>query len=176
MIAEQLEQGADTMTSQKGSPGLPGGSGEEYWQLVTCCVGHEEFAIDILSVQEIIRMVDVTRVPKAPAFVEGVINLRGRIIPVLDLRRRLGMADVGRTAQSRIVVVNVHHLIVGLIVDSVSEVLRIPRSTIETPPTLGTTVGAEFIHGVGRIADRLLILLELNRLLSPSEQAALQAA
>src|SRR5919112_1572832 len=76
---------------------------EESCQLVTCCVGQEEFAVDILSVKEINRMVDITRVPKAPVFVEGVINLRGRIIPVLDLRRRLGMAEGTHTARSRTV-------------------------------------------------------------------------
>ncbi len=174
MITEQVEPGGVAVAAEATPSGSDGG-GDEYWQFVTSCVGHEEFAIDILSVQEIIRMVEITRVPKAPGFVEGVINLRGRIIPVLDLRRRLCMTDAERTGQSRIVVVNVHGLIVGLIVDSVSEVLRIPRSTIEAPPALGTTVGAEFIRGVGRLADRLLIVLDLNRLLSPSEQAALQA-
>jgi purine-binding chemotaxis protein CheW len=176
MITQQAEQGGVTAAALSEERNADSGGGEEFWQLVTCRLGREEFAIDILSVQEIIRMVEVTRVPKAPAFVEGVINLRGRIIPVLDLRQRLGMADAERTEQSRIVVVSVHSLIVGLLVDSVSEVLRIPCSTIEAPPALGSTVGAEFIRGVGRIADRLLIVLDLNRLFSPGEQAALQAA
>jgi purine-binding chemotaxis protein CheW len=133
MITQKMEQSA-------GGGGHPAAlaedeqsedGGEDFSQLVTCRVGGEEFAVDILSVQEIIRMVDITRVPKAPSFVEGVINLRGRIIPVLDLRRRLGIADAERTAQSRIVVVTVRGRAVGLVVDSVSEVLRIPRSAIE---------------------------------------------
>lgn len=147
---------------------------EESCQLVTCCVGHEEFAVDILSVQEINRMVDITRVPKAPVFVEGVINLRGRIIPVLNLRCRFGIATEGeRTARSRIVVVNVRTRVVGLIVDSVSEVLRLPKEAIEPPPSLETAIGAEFIQGVGRIKDRLLTVLDLDRLLTPAEQTAL---
>lgn len=146
---------------------------DESRQLVTCCLGHEEFAVDILSVQEINRMVEITRVPKAPAFVEGVINLRGRIIPVLNLRRRFGMPDAERTSKSRIVVVNVKGRTVGLIVDSVSEVLRVPKTTIEPPPSLDTAIGAEFIQGVGRIKDRLLILIELTRLLTPGDSAAL---
>lgn len=146
----------------------------EYRQLVTCCLGEEEFAVDILSVQEINRMVEITRVPKAPSFVEGVINLRGRIIPVLNLRRRFAMAEVERTAKSRIVVVNVKGRTVGLIVDSVSEVLRVPKSTIEPPPSLETAIGAEFIQGVGRIKDRLLIVIELTRLLTPGEEGALE--
>lgn len=172
------------MVTQKNEPSNGGGgmaaalaeddrdqreSGEDFSQFVTCRVGGEEFAVDILSVQEIIRMVEITRVPKAPAFVEGVINLRGRIIPVLDLRRRLGIADAERTAQSRIVVVTVRGRVVGLVVDSVSEVLRIPRSAIEPTPSLGTTAGAEFIQGVGRLDERLLTLLDLKRLLLNSE-------
>ena len=147
---------------------------EESCQLVTCCVGQEEFAVDILSVQEINRMVDITRVPKAPVFVEGVINLRGRIIPVLNLRCRFGISAEGeRTARSRIVVVNVRTRVVGLIVDSVSEVLRLPKQAIEPPPSLETAIGAEFIQGVGRIKDRLLTVLDLDRLLTPAEQTAL---
>ncbi|WP_447977018.1 chemotaxis protein CheW [Candidatus Nitrospira bockiana] len=144
-------------------------------QLVTCCLDEEEFAVDILSVQEINRMVEITRVPKAPAFVEGVINLRGRIIPVLNLRRRFGMAEASRTARSRIVVVNVKGRTVGLIVDSVSEVLQISKDAIEPPPSLETAIGAEFIQGVGRIKDRLLILIDLHNLLTPGEHGALEA-
>jgi len=143
-------------------------------QLVTCCVGQEEFAVDILSVQEINRMVDITRVPKAPVFVEGVINLRGRIIPVLNLRCRFGISsETERTARSRIVVVNVRTRVVGLIVDSVSEVLRLPKEAIEPPPSLETAIGAEFIQGVGRIKDRLLTVLDLDLLLTPADQAAI---
>jgi purine-binding chemotaxis protein CheW len=149
---------------------------EEFSQFVTCHVDGEEFAVDILSVQEIIRMVEITRVPKAPSFVEGVINLRGRIIPVLDLRRRLGVPGAERTAQSRIVVVMVRGRVVGLVVDSVSEVLRIPKSAMEPAPSLGTTVGAEFIQGVGRLEDRLLTLLDLKRLLLTTDGAVSEAA
>ncbi|TAJ07394.1 MAG: chemotaxis protein CheW [Nitrospirae bacterium] len=151
-------------------------STEEFSQFVTCHVDGEEFAVDILSVQEIIRMVEITRVPKSPSFVEGVINLRGRIIPVLDLRRRLGVPEAARTAQSRIVVVMVRGRVVGLVVDSVSEVLRIPKSAMEPAPSLGATVGAEFIQGVGRLEDRLLTLLDLKRLLLPTDGAVSEAA
>jgi|CXWL01.1.fsa_nt_gi purine-binding chemotaxis protein CheW len=148
------------------------GATDEFSQLVSCKVDREEFAIDILSVQEINRMVDITRVPKAPQFVEGVINLRGRIVPVLDLRRRFGLPPAPLTAQTRIVVVTVRSRVVGLIVDSVSEVLRISRSSIGPAPTLGTSIGAEFIQAVGRLHHRLLNLLDLNRLLTASEQSA----
>lgn len=148
---------------------------EAFSQFVTCRVAGEEFAVDILSVQEIIRMVEITKVPKAPAFVEGVINLRGRIIPVLDLRRRMGIPESERTVQSRIVVVMVRGRVVGLVVDSVSEVLRIPKNAMEPAPSLGATVGAEFIQGVGRLEDRLLTLLDLKRLLLPGDATVLEA-
>lgn len=151
-------------------------AGDDLCQFVTCRIAHEEFALDVLSVQEINRMVEVTRVPKAPSFVEGVINLRGRIIPVLDLRRRFGLPPAGQTDDSRIMVVLVRQRMVGLIVDEVVEVLRIPKSSIEPPPSVGSSAGAEFTQGVGRIEDRLLIVLDLNRLLLPNEQAAVDAA
>ena len=143
------------------------GEGEEYLQYVTCHVGNEEFAIEVLSVQEIIYAVDVTRVPKSPAYVEGVINLRGQIVPVLEMRRRLGMPRATPTAKSRIVMVKERTRLIGLSVDSVSEVVRIPRSAIESPPSLGTMAGGEFVQYVGRIGDRLLTVLDLQRLITP---------
>lgn len=173
MTLHQVESSGMTGSSPIEANASGDDAGEQFLQFVTCRVDREEFAVDILSVQEINRMVDITRVPKAPVFVEGVINLRGRIIPVLDMRRRFGLPEAARTARSRIVVVNVQGRVVGLIVDSVSEVLRISKSTIEPPPTLGTTIGEEFIQGVGRINERLLIVLDLNRLLTPGERAAL---
>jgi purine-binding chemotaxis protein CheW len=151
------------------------GAGEELCQFVACRIGSEEFALDVLSVQEINRVAEITRVPKAPSHVEGVINLRGRIIPVLNLRRRFGLPDIERTARSRIVVVSVRQRLVGLAVDSVEEVLRIPRSAIEPPPAVGTAAGAEYTQGVGRVHDRLLIVLDLPRLLMPAEQPAMDA-
>ncbi len=143
------------------------GEGEEYLQYVTCRVGNEEFAIEVLSVQEIIYAVDVTRVPKSPAYVEGVINLRGQIVPVLEMRRRLGMPRATPTAKSRIVMVKERTRLIGLSVDSVSEVVRIPRSAIHPPPSLGTMAGGEFVQYVGRVGDRLLTVLNLQRLITP---------
>ena len=166
-VPGQIQQGAGPSGTGKG--------GDDLVQFVTCRIAHEEFALDVLSVQEINRMVEVTRVPKAPYFVEGVINLRGRIIPVLDLRRRFGLATIERTDDSRIMVVLVRQRMVGLIVDEVVEVLRIPKLMIEPPPSVGSTAGGEFTQGVGRIENRLLIVLDLNRLLLPHEQAAMDA-
>ena len=161
--------------STNGAPMVDKG-GDDLVQFVTCRIAHEEFALDVLSVQEINRMVEVTRVPKAPYFVEGVINLRGRIIPVLDLRRRFGLPASDRTDDSRIMVVLVRQRMVGLIVDEVVEVLRVSKAAIEPPPSVGSSAGAEFTQGVGRIEDRLLIVLDLNRLLLPAEESAMASA
>lgn len=147
-------------------------TGDEMLQLVTFKLGQEEFALDILLVQEINRMVEVTKVPKAPHFVEGVINLRGKIVPVLDLRKRFGLPVSDFTGQARIIVVNVGHRVLGLMVDSVSEVLRIPGRTVVPPPPLVAGIGAEYIKGIGKIEDRLLIVLDLRKVLSEAAEMA----
>ena len=108
-------------------------------------------------------MVEITPVPKAPHYVEGVINLRGKVIPIVDLRSRFGLSTAEHTQDTRIVVVDVSRIILGFIVDSVSEVLRIPSGLIESPPN-GRQGGAEFYKGVGRVDGRLLIFLDLDRL------------
>lgn len=150
----------------------PGGSSvTDVSQFVICNIGNEELAVDVLAVQEINRLVEVTRVPKTPAFVEGVINLRGRIIPVLDLRRRFGLSAIQRTTHTRVVVVCLQSRLVGLVVDSVVEVLNIPKHAMEPPPSIGSTPAAEFTSGVGRLDNRLLILLDLNRLLVQRQAA-----
>jgi len=136
----------------------------EQLQLVTFGIGEEEFGVDILAVQEINRMMELTRVPQSPPEVEGVINLRGRIIPVLDLRRRFGLEPRDRTDQSRIIVVEVRGRVLGFIVDRVNEVLRINSSIVEPAPALVTSIDSDFIAGVGKLEDRLLILLDLKKL------------
>ena len=142
----------------------------ELLQLVTFSIGEEEFGVDILSVQEIIRMMDITKVPRAPEFVEGVINLRGKVIPIIDLRRRFGLQPKEHDKHTRIIVIEINTMIVGFVVDSVSEVLRIPASTVEPPPPVVAGLEAEYISGVGKLEDRLLILLDLNKLLSGEER------
>ncbi len=136
---------------------------EDEFQVVSFDIGAEEFAVGILEVQEIIRMVEITQVPKAPHYVVGVINLRGKVIPIMDLRLRFGLPAAERTKETRIVVVDIARIILGLIVDSVSEVLRIPSSEVEPPPS-GSQAGSEFHKGVGKVGDLLLILLDLHRL------------
>jgi purine-binding chemotaxis protein CheW len=142
----------------------------ELLQLVTFSIGEEEFGVDILSVQEIIRMMDITKVPRAPDFVEGVINLRGKVIPIIDLRKRFGLSTRDHDKHTRIIVIEINNMIVGFVVDSVSEVLRIPASTVEPPPPVVSGLESEYISGVGKLEDRLLILLDLNKLLSGEER------
>lgn len=143
------------------------------YQLVTFKVGKEEFSVDILKVQEIIRMPDITRVPNAPGFVEGVINLRGKVIPIIDLRRRFGLPVTDKGAEARIIVVDSNSRIVGLVVDSVSEVLRLPQSTVEPPPDIIGGVESDYIDGVGKLEGRLVILMNLDKVLTGRERVAI---
>jgi purine-binding chemotaxis protein CheW len=137
---------------------------DELIQLVSFNLGSEEFGIDILKVQEINRMVDITRVPQAPHYVEGVINLRGKIIPVIDLRTKFEMERRERDKDSRIVVCDVKGDIIGLVVDGVSEVLRIPDTMVEKPPTVVSTETQQYISGVVKLEGRLLLFLDISRL------------
>ena len=146
---------------------------DELIQLVTFSIGEEEFGVDILKVQEIIRTMEITKVPRAPEFVEGVINLRGKVIPIVDLRKRFGLETRDHDKHTRIIVIEINQMIVGFVVDSVSEVLRIPANTVEPPPPVVSGLESEYISGVGKLQDRLLILLDLNRLLSGEEKDAL---
>lgn len=150
-------------------------------QLVSFEVGEEEYAVDILAVQEINRMMALTRIPQSPPEVEGVINLRGRIIPVMDLRKRFGLEVGARDEQSRIVVIEIHGKTIGFIVDRVNEVLRIERSVVEPAPSMVSSIDSDYIAGVGKLEDRLLILLDLRQLFGEvevenMEQAAAMAA
>lgn len=139
-------------------------------QLVSFHIGDEEFAVDILNIQGINRMMDITKVPNSPDFVEGIINLRGQVIPVIDLRRRLGLPSVVPDKSTRIIVVEIQSKIIGFIVDSVNEVLRISKSIIEPPPVMVANIESEFITAVGKLEDRLLILLDLEKVLSIQEK------
>jgi purine-binding chemotaxis protein CheW len=140
-------------------------------QLVSFNVGDEEFGLDILRVQEIIRTQQLTRVPNLPEYIDGVINLRGKVIPVIALRRRLGLSSVPSDKRTRIVVVDVHGQVLGFVVDAVSEVLRIRTDTVEPTPRLGH-VERDYISGVGKLDSRLLLLLDLERLMTDEEVAA----
>ena len=135
-------------------------------QFVIFKLGEESYGVDIGSVREIITMRPITRVPKAPDFVEGVINLRGRVIPVVDLRFRLGLGVAEAKASTRIVVVEVKGNTVGMIVDGVSEVLRIARDEVQgVPASIVSDVDSDFLEGVAKLENRLVILLNLEEVL-----------
>lgn len=143
-------------------------------QLVSFFLGDEEFGAEILMVQEIIRMTPITRVPNAPYFVEGVINLRGKVIPIVDLRKRLNIPIKEDQRKVRIIVADVTGKITGFIVDAVSQVLRIPKITIEPAPSIVIAgIESEYIMGVSKLDDQLLILLDFAKILSRREQQAL---
>jgi len=141
----------------------------ELLQLVSFVLGNEEFGVDILCVQEINRMLQITKVPNAPAYVDGIINLRGRVIPVIDLRQKLGLPRKEHDHNTRIIVVEVNNKTVGFIVDGVKEVLRIPVSITEAPPEIAAGINSEYIKSVGKLEDRLLILIDLEKTLSTSD-------
>jgi len=132
--------------------------------------------VDILKVQEINKMMNITKIPNAPFFVEGVINLRGKIIPIVDLRKKLGFESKPYDKATRIIVIELDGLIIGFVVDSVSEVLRVPSNTIEPPPSLVGGIESDYIEGVGKLDDRLLILLELKKVFVGNEKKDLEMA
>jgi purine-binding chemotaxis protein CheW len=142
-------------------------------QVVSFHLGNEEYGVDISQVQEIIRMVEITHVPRAPQFMEGVINLRGQLIPIVDLRARFAMPRIEHTKSTRIVVTEVGTKKVGIIVDSVSEVINIPIEQIEDAPDMISGVGTEYIQGVGKVNDRLIVLLDLTMVITGEEKAQL---
>lgn len=135
-------------------------------QMVLFELGAEIYGLDIATVHEIIRMQPITRVPKAPFYVEGVINLRGKVIPVIDMGKRFGLEKVERAKNNRIVVVNVHDTIIGIIVDAVTEVIRIPVDSIEPISDIITAAKSDYLSGIAKLTDKMVILLELDKLLS----------
>lgn len=140
------------------------------YQLVVFTIGDEEFGVDISQVREIVRLVQITYLPRAPEFIEGVVNLRGQVLAIIDLAKRLGVPSKPRGETTRIIVVELEQNTVGMIVDSVSEVLRLSSESVDAVPALlNTEVPEHFIRGVGKLKDRLLVLLDLNNVLSLEE-------
>ncbi len=146
---------------------------DELLQLVSFNIGDEEFGVDILKVQEINRMVQVTRVPNTPDYVLGVINLRGKVIPIIDMRNRLGMATKEFDKDTRIVIVEIELKVIGFVVDAVSEVIRINKSITEPPPPMVAGIDSEYITAIGKLEDRLLILLDLRKILTEEDHKSL---
>ncbi|HPD04906.1 MAG TPA: chemotaxis protein CheW [Spirochaetota bacterium] len=138
-------------------------------QLVSFKLDKIEYGIDILSVHEILRIPEITRLPNAPEYIKGVINLRGNVIPVVDIRMRFGMPSVPVTELSRIIVVEIGEKLVGLMVDNVYQVIRLSRSRIDEPHELIEGISTEFINGIGRLQDRLIVILRLDNILFGEE-------
>jgi purine-binding chemotaxis protein CheW len=142
----------------------------ELLQLVGFRLGKEEFVIDILNVNEILKMLEVTVIPNSPSYVEGIVNIRDKIIAVIDTRQKLNMPKKEYDQDTRIIVVELNGRIVGFIVDEVNEVLRIPKNITEQPPDLlSANIESDYITSIARFEDRLLILLDLNKLMSEAE-------
>jgi len=144
-------------------------------QLVGFRIGKETFGVPIDLVHEIVRVPEITAMPDAPEYVEGVINLRGKIISILDLRKRFREPPVGPSRKNRILVAEIEKKMVGLIVDAASEVIRLPRSEIEAPPQLFEENEVQFVTGVGKLNGRLVILIDLTKILQEGELRRLEA-
>jgi purine-binding chemotaxis protein CheW len=149
-------------------------SGDEL-QLVVFNIGKEEFGVEITRVQEIIRMTSITGIPQAPDYIRGIINLRGRIIVVLNLNVIMGMETKEQDENTRIIVANIDETVMGFIVDAVSEVIRLPEKNVEpAPAVIANKIGTEYVMGVGKMEDRLLILLDLDEMLGRNQLLSVQ--
>jgi len=145
-------------------------------QVVVFELGSELFGVNISVVESIIKMQAITKIPHSPEFVEGVTNLRGKVLPVLDLRKRFGLEPRMADKNSRIIVINVYETEVGMIVDGVSEVLTVPDQSVEPAPPITASMDSSFITGIAKIDQRLVILLNLGKVLSSQDQDSLQTA
>ncbi len=150
---------------------------EHETQVVTFQLAREEYAIDILQVQEIVMMTRITRMPKAPHFIEGIVNLRGQMIPIIDMRKRFGLPSKHQGAEhdseTRIIIVDIGE-IVGMVVDGVRDVIRLPDSAISPPPPMIQGISADYLKGIGQFNERLLIMLDLEKVLSAEEHEVLR--
>jgi purine-binding chemotaxis protein CheW len=149
---------------------------EKELQVIGFRIGEETYGVRISTVREIVRVPEITPVPNAPEGIEGVINLRGKIIPVMDLRKRFGLSEICTDKKSRILVVEVENQLLGLIVNSASEVLKIPPSEIEAPGRMFAEGESGYITGVGKLGSRLIILLEIAKLLQRKELRRIEEA
>lgn len=146
------------------------------YQLVIFELGSENYGVDIAAVEGIIKMQEITRLPHAPSFVEGITNLRGAVVPVVDLRKRFGLTSQEATRDTRIVVANIGSTKVGLVVDAVTQVIRVAEDKIEPPPQMSVTINSAFIKNIAKLDQQLVILLDLARVLSSEEKDQLTSA
>ena len=139
-------------------------------QLVVFNIGKELYGVKIAAVHEIVKVPDITEVPDAPSFLEGVINLRGKIIPVVDLRKRMKLTGKEKTKSSRVLITENEDRLVGLLVDAVSEVLKLAPDSVDAPPEMISSIGIEYITGVAKVNGRLIILLNLDKVLRTEKE------
>ncbi|HTP58046.1 MAG TPA: chemotaxis protein CheW [Spirochaetia bacterium] len=145
----------------------------ELRQFISFSVGEEEYGLELLRVKEVIRVREITWLPKAPSFVKGIINLRGDVIPIIDLRDKFGLEAKEATANTRVIVVEVDGKLMGMVVDSASQVVRIPADQIDPPPPVFGGRAQDFITGVGKLEDKLIILLNSDAILTAEERTQL---
>ena len=165
---------ATTEMTDQGEIGRTNYSGEDK-QYLTFNLAEEYYGVDILKVQEIKGYTSVTRIPNTPEYLKGVLNLRGTIVPIVDLRLKFGMGMTEPTAFTVVVVVNVRNRIMGFLVDAVSDVLDMNTRNIQPPPELGTAVNIKFVAGIGNANERLVTLLDIDRVLTEEEVADVAA-
>jgi purine-binding chemotaxis protein CheW len=172
-----MKMGLTSLISQRGRATRE--EVEPFRQLVNFRIGEEDFGVDILSVQEIIRMPSITQVPNAPPSILGMINLRGKVLPVIDLRKRLrirGKKSGETDRRTRVLIMEMNGNVLGFIVDAVSEVIKVPVSEIEpTPHLVVSSIAAEYIQGIVKLSGRLIILLDFQRVLKPKEKKDLES-
>jgi purine-binding chemotaxis protein CheW len=148
----------------------------ELKQLIGFAVGAEEYGLELLRVKEVIRMRQITWLPKAPSCIKGIINLRGDVIPIIDLRERFGLAAREQSAMTRIIVVDVEGKSVGMVVDSASQVLRVPADQFDPPPPVMGKVSRELITAVGKLGDQLIIMIDVDKILSTEELSQIEGS
>ncbi len=139
-------------------------------QMVLFELGTETYGLDIATVHEIIRMQPITKVPKAPFYVEGVINLRGKVIPVIDIGRKFGFEKTEEVKNNRIVVINIKNTTLGIIVDAVTEVIRVPVDSIDPVSDIVTSGQSDYLLGIAKLPDKMVIILALDKLLSKDQE------
>ncbi len=175
-LAETMDQATKAMTDLSAGSAQAGKEGK----YLTFMLDNEEYGISILKIKGIIGMMPITTVPQTPAFVKGVINLRGKVIPIVDLRARFGMDTIDYTERTCIIVVEIEGpagmMMIGIVVDAVSEVLNIKAENIEDTPTFGTKLNTDYILGMAKMEGGVKILLDIDRVLTGDEIAVLEKA
>jgi purine-binding chemotaxis protein CheW len=150
---------------------------EDKMKFAVFSIGAVDFALDIMRIKEIVKPLKITTIPKAPRFIEGVINLRGNIIPIVDLRKRFGVKiPESPLSSERIIIAKLNGKIIGLIVDLVTNVLSLGKSDISPPPEIVKGISSQFIKGLGKVGSRLILLIDLDRILTVSERISLKSS